>query len=53
MLFDKSKHVLFKCDECGMIVSVDFDDKEDINKLNEDKIVLECACGGESTILRN
>lgn len=53
MLFDKSKHVLFKCDECGMIVSVDFDNKEDIEKLNEDKIILECGCGGTSTILRN
>lgn len=53
MLFDQSKHVLFKCDSCGVIVSVDFEDQDDIDKLNENKIVLECPCGGESTILRN
>jgi Fe2+ or Zn2+ uptake regulation protein len=53
MLFNQSKHVLFKCDECEAIVSVDFDDEDDIKKLNENKIILECQCGGESTILRN
>jgi len=53
MLFDKSKHVLFRCESCGTIVSVDFEDEDDIEKLDENKIVLECPCGGSSEILRN
>lgn len=53
MLFDTNIHVLFRCDTCGTIVSVDFEDSEDIEKLNEDKIILECPCGGTSEVLRN
>jgi hypothetical protein len=53
MLFNKSKHVLFRCETCATIVSVDFEDEDDIDKLDENKIVLECPCGGESSILRN
>lgn len=54
MLFDQNKHVLFKCTECNLIVSVNFDNEDDIEKLNEDKIVLECSnCKGTCTILRN
>ena len=53
MLFTQSVHVLFKCDTCETIVSVDFEEEEDLKKINEDKVILECKCGGECTILRN
>lgn len=53
MLFSKSKRVLFRCESCENIICVDFDDQDDIDKLDENKIVLECRCGGESFILRN
>lgn len=53
MYFDQNKHTLFKCDTCGAIVSVDFEDEDDIEKLNENKIILKCSCGGTSEVLRN
>lgn len=50
--FSKRKF-LFKCSDCEMIVSVEFDDPEDLEKIQEDKIALECPCGGYSKILRD
>jgi Fe2+ or Zn2+ uptake regulation protein len=44
---------LFKCEECGMIVSVDLEEEEDIAEANDDKMELACLCGGKSKILRN
>lgn len=50
--FNKRKF-LFKCEDCEMIVSVEFDNLEDVEKIQEDKIVLECSCGKFSKILRD
>jgi DNA-directed RNA polymerase subunit RPC12/RpoP len=44
---------LFKCEDCGMIVSVDLEDEEDVKEANEDKMILACPCGGKSKVLRN
>lgn len=44
---------LFKCEDCGMIVSVDLEEEEDIKDAQEDKMVLSCPCGGKSKVLRN
>jgi Fe2+ or Zn2+ uptake regulation protein len=49
---DKNKY-LFKCEECGMIVSVDLEDEDDIQDVNENKLELSCPCGGKSKVLRN
>lgn len=53
MIFNQNKQTIFRCVDCQTIVFVEFDNEEDIKKLNENKIVLKCACGGESIILRN
>lgn len=50
---DKIQSFLFKCKDCGMILSIEFETKEDIKKVNEDKIDLECTCGGDCLVLRN
>ena len=42
---------LFKCNDCEMIVSVSFDNKEDLDKVQEGEMVLECVCEGRSTVL--
>jgi hypothetical protein len=44
---------LFRCEDCQMIVSVEFDEHIDIEKVQEDKIVLECPCGSHSKVLRD
>lgn len=36
-----------------MIVSVELEDEEDLERVHEDKFILECACGGKSCILRD
>lgn len=42
---------LFKCDECEMILSVEFEDEEDLEKVQDDKMILECPCGGGHCIV--
>lgn len=41
---------LFRCSQCRMVVSAEFDE-EDIDDLRNEKVVLECPCGGESHAL--
>jgi len=47
------KKYLFKCEDCGTILSVEFEEKEDIEKVNDNKMVLQCPCEGSCTILRD
>ena len=49
----KKRAFLFKCEECQMIVSLEFDDQEDIDKIQNDQIVFECPCGSCYKILRD
>lgn len=44
---------LFKCDDCEMVLSVEFEEDEDLDKVREDKMVLECPCGSECKVLRD
>lgn len=44
---------LYKCEECHMILSAEFEEEEEIIKVQEDLVVLECPCGGKSKILRD
>lgn len=53
MFETKKQKFLFKCNECHMIVSVELEDKEDLEKVVEDKLALECPCGGQSYVLRD
>ena len=48
------KKFLFKCDTCNMNLSVEFEDKEDLERIQEDKMILECPCGeGHCLVLRD
>jgi hypothetical protein len=52
-MFDDLKHkFLFKCDDCAMIFSVELEEDE-LERVNENKFFLECACGGKSHVLRD
>jgi hypothetical protein len=53
MFSGKKRKFLFKCDDCEMIVSVQLDDALDLKKASEDKLILECPCGGYCKILRD
>jgi hypothetical protein len=53
MFSDSSKKFLFKCEDCEMILSVILEDKEDLKKVNDNEMYLECPCGGMCLILRN
>ncbi len=53
MILDPKRKFLFKCDTCQMILSVDFETEEDIEKIQDNKIELECPCGGLCKVLRD
>jgi len=53
-MFSESKiKFLFKCNDCNLIVSIDLEEEEDIQKVREDETVLECPCGGKCFPLRD
>lgn len=47
------REFLFRCDRCQIIISMEFEDVEDIESVLEDKIFLECPCGGKCYVLRD
>ena len=53
MLNNKKIKSLFKCDICEMILSIEFEEPKDIEEYKEDKILLECPCGGICLPLRD
>lgn len=53
MMLSTMRKFLFRCEECQMILSVDFEDEDDIKKVQEDKVALECHCGGYCKVLRD
>jgi hypothetical protein len=53
MFSDAKRKFLFKCEACAMILSVDFEDEEDFEKIQEDKLELECPCGSHCKVLRD
>ncbi len=53
MFQDTSKNkFLFRCESCKMIVAAEFEE-EDAEDVREDKVTLECPCGGQSCYLRD
>ena len=53
-MFDKNKvHFLFKCEDCSMIVSIELEYEEDLEKVREGDFVLDCQCGFKCYVLRN
>lgn len=53
MLSETTRKFLFKCEDCAMIISAGFDDPEDLENIQEDKIHLECPCGSHCHVLRD
>lgn len=53
MSFKTKQEFLFKCNKCSLIVSVEYDEEEDLDRARNDEIVLICPCEGECKILRN
>lgn len=53
MFSDPKRKFLFKCEDCEMILSVDFEEPDDLQKVQEDKMQLECPCGGQCSVLRD
>jgi len=53
MFSNLKRKFLFKCDTCEMILNVEFDEEEDLEKLQEDKMILECPCKGQCRALRD
>lgn len=51
MLGDKKRKFLFKCCECEMIVSVEFEKDDDIKDVANNKVLFECSCGGIQEVL--
>ena len=52
-MFGVKRKFLFKCESCEMIVLVELNEPEDLEKIQEDKLFLECSCGKHSKALRD
>jgi hypothetical protein len=54
-MFDNTskRTFLFRCEDCGMIVSIILEEEIDLEDVQEDKIVLECPCEGRCKVLRD
>lgn len=48
---NKTRKFLFKCDKCGKIIEVEFDEKKDIEKVQGLEVEAECDCGGICDVL--
>lgn len=44
---------LFRCSECKVIITSEFEDEEDIEDIKEGKLFFDCPCGGLSKLLTN
>jgi len=53
MFSEKKRTALVICEECKMILTVDLETDEDIEKMNNDELELDCVCGGNCTALRD
>ena len=46
-------HFLFRCEDCESILSLDIEEPEDLEKVRDNKMVVECPCGGKCYVLRD
>lgn len=53
MFTDLRRKFLFKCEDCELILSVDFENEQDLLDVQDDKVVLECPCGSKCFVLRD
>jgi hypothetical protein len=53
MFNNQKRKFLFRCEDCEMVLSVDFEEEDDLQRVDEDKMELECPCGGLCKILRD
>lgn len=53
MFNEKIRKFLFRCEECKTILEVEFDKFEDIKKVTETDVLIECTCGGICQVLRD
>lgn len=49
----EKRSFLFRCESCQVILLMDFQSKEDLEDIQEDKIYLECPCKHKCYVLRN
>lgn len=47
----QNRTFLFKCSSCEKILSIEFEEKEDLTKAVNEEIILECGCGGDCKVL--
>lgn len=52
-MFIENVKFLFQCQTCKLIVSLELEDEEDISKVREDEMHLDCPCGGKCLPLRD
>jgi len=45
---DEKRKFLYRCDDCQMIVALEFSDSEDIEDIMNEKMILECVCQGKT-----
>jgi hypothetical protein len=53
MLDPNKREYLFRCEDCGLIVSVMLEEEDDLKDVREDKFVLACPCEGRCVVLRD
>lgn len=53
MFSDSKRKFLFRCDDCEMILAVSFEEPEDLENIQDNKIVLECPCTGKCRVLKD
>lgn len=53
MFNDKKIRFTFRCTDCQMIISSEFEDEDDIEDVRNDKLYLECLCTGKCSLLRD
>lgn len=53
MCSDNKRKFLFRCDDCSLIMSVEFEEPEDLENIQKNLIILECPCEGKCRVLRD
>lgn len=43
----------FRCEDCKTVYSATFEEKDDIDDIIDNKLNLECPCGGKAVPLRD
>ncbi len=53
MFLGYMRKFLFKCDKCEVILSIEFERITVIDQIQNDKLAIECPCGGTCLPLRD